>query len=75
VTNLYVRDSLLSDMNADEQTQREMRSVRIDSVGKVFIVVGQNLRQCLVCEGVFTRQASREHAEVPCHWVQNVKLV
>jgi len=74
VTNLYLRDSLI-DMTADETTRRETRSVRSDRVGKVFIVVGQNLRQCLVCEGVFTRQASREHAEVACHCIQSVKAV
>lgn len=65
MTRLYVRDSLI-DMNTDEQTQRETGSIRTDQIGKVFIVVGQDVRRCLICEGVFTRQAASEHAGVVC---------
>jgi len=32
----------------------------------VFIVVGQDVRKCLICEQVFTRQASAEHVMVLC---------
>ena len=63
------------DMTADEKTQRGTGSIHTDRIGKVFIVVGQNVRKCLVCEQLFTRQAASEHAEVACHWVQSVKLV
>ena len=38
-----------------------------DRVGKVFIVVGQDVRRCLVCDGLFTRQAAAEHATTVCH--------
>ena len=63
------------DMTAGEKTQRDAGSTRTDRIGKVFIVVGQNVRKCLVCEQLFTRRAASEHAKVACHWVQSVKLV
>jgi hypothetical protein len=53
-------------MTADEKTPRGAGSARTDQVGKVF-VVGQDVRKCLVCEQVFTRRASAEHANVACH--------
>jgi hypothetical protein len=37
-----------------------------DGVGKVFIVFSHGTRRCLICERLFTREASREHSEVPC---------
>jgi hypothetical protein len=37
-----------------------------EQIGKVFRAVGDDLRQCLVCDQVFTRQAGREHAEMNC---------
>ena len=46
-----------------------------DRVGKVFIMVFTNgdlptnptcLRECVVCGELFTRNESREHAEMPC---------
>jgi hypothetical protein len=33
----------------------------------VFTVVGQDVRQCLICEGVFTIQGAAEHANVICY--------
>jgi hypothetical protein len=50
---------LLIDMTADER--RGTGSIRTDQIGKVFIVVGQNVRQCLICEGKFTRRSAAEH--------------
>ena len=69
MTRVYVRDSLLIDMTTDEQTRLGADSTRTDQIGKVFIVVGQDVRKCLICEQRFTRQASAEHAKVSCHWV------
>jgi hypothetical protein len=66
VTHLYVRDSLLIDMNADEQTRRETVFPRIDRVGKVFIVVAQDVRRCLICEQLFTQRAASEHSKAVC---------
>ena len=67
MTDLYVRDSLLIDMNADEQIRRETDSPLSDRVGKVFIVVGQDVRRCLTCEQLFTQRAASEHAKAACH--------
>ena len=46
------------DMTAGEKTQRDAGSIHTDRIGKVFIVVGQNVRKCLVCEQLFTRRAA-----------------
>jgi hypothetical protein len=37
-----------------------------DRIGKLFMVFVHGRRRCLVCERLFTRDASREHCEVPC---------
>ena len=37
-----------------------------DRVGKVFCVVGQNIRRCLICEKLFTCQTAAAHAESAC---------
>jgi hypothetical protein len=46
-----------------------------DRVGKIFIKLSTNgdlptnpmsLRECMVCGGVFTRDESLEHTEIPC---------
>ena len=66
MTNLYVRDSLMIDMTTDHKTRQETGSIRSDQIGKVFIVISQSMRRCLVCEQFFTRRASAEHANVVC---------
>jgi hypothetical protein len=53
-------------MTADEETRRETGFTRTDQIGKVFLVAGQDVRKCLVCEQFFTRPASAEHATVAC---------
>ena len=37
----------------------------MDTVGKVFMVDGE-FRRCLVCDDLFTREASREHSAATC---------
>jgi hypothetical protein len=66
VTNLCFRDSLLTDMTTGEQTRLDADFTRTDQFGKVFLVVGQDVRRCLVCEQFFTRRESAEHAKVVC---------
>ncbi len=66
VSRVYLRDSLLIDMTADEKTRRGADSTGTDQIGKVFVVVGQDVRRCLVCEGTFTRRTAFDHATVPC---------
>jgi hypothetical protein len=72
VTNLYLRDSLI-DMTADKTTRRGADSTHTDQIGKVFIVVDQDVRKCLICEQLFTRRAASEHAKGACHWVLECK--
>jgi hypothetical protein len=67
VTNLYLRDSLAANMTADEKTRRDAGSTRTDQIAKVFVVVSQDVRRCLVCEKLFTRRAAAEHATVDCY--------
>jgi hypothetical protein len=50
----------------DDKTQREANSTRTDQIGKVFMVVYQDMRRCLICEDVFTRQAAAQHTKVAC---------
>lgn len=37
-----------------------------DKIGKVFRVLDETMRLCLVCDEVFTRQCAAEHANVAC---------
>lgn len=53
-------------MAADKIIQRDAGSTRTDQTGKVFLVVGQDVRKCLVCEKFFTRRTASKHATVPC---------
>ena len=67
MTRVYLRDSLLIDMAADEKTRRDVGFIHTDQIGKVFAVIGQDVRRCLVCEQPFTRRASAEHAKMVCY--------
>ena len=53
-------------MAANDKNERGAACARTDQVGKVFVVVGQRVRRCLVCEELFTRRSASEHATVPC---------
>jgi hypothetical protein len=45
-----------------------MQQSRNDEVvGKIFVALSQDMRQCLICDGVFTRQGAAEHADAVCH--------
>ena len=55
------------DMADEDKNERGATSARTDQVGKVFIVVGERVRKCLVCEELFTRRASAEHSKVICY--------
>lgn len=39
-----------------------------NNVGKVFCVLNENLRLCLICDEVFTRQGAAEHATTVCYF-------
>ena len=38
--------------------------IRLDQIGKAFVVVSEDVRKCLVCDDLFSRQASCEHPKV-----------
>jgi hypothetical protein len=46
-----------------------MQRARNDEViGKIFVALSQDMRRCLICDGVFTRQGAAEHAVTPCYF-------
>jgi hypothetical protein len=73
VTRVYLLHSLLIDMTADNTTRLGGDSTCTDQIGKVFLVVGQDVRKCLVCEQFFTRRISAEHAKVVCSPIPRVR--
>ena len=38
-----------------------------DCVGKIFVVISQGRRRCLICDRVFTEQGAAEHAGAVCY--------
>jgi hypothetical protein len=54
-------------MTTNHQSSRCPAVTRADVIGKVFVVFGQDVRKCLVCEQLFTRRAFAEHATVVCY--------
>jgi hypothetical protein len=42
------------------------QSRRTDQIGKIFVTLSQDMRQCLICDSVFTKQGAAEHADVYC---------
>jgi len=49
-----------------KQTHREV-DAHADLVGKVFKVVSEDMRKCLVCDQVFTRRDAAKHADMVCY--------
>ncbi len=41
-------------------------AVQADQIGKVFYVLDQEMRQCLICDEVFRGRAAAEHAGTAC---------
>jgi hypothetical protein len=42
------------------------RSRNDEVIGKVFIALGNGMRQCLICDGVFTKRGAAAHTGVAC---------
>ena len=53
-------------MTINDQGSRGAAVTSADQIGKVFVVVGQDERKCLICDGVFTRQDASAHANGLC---------
>jgi len=43
------------------------RSRNDEVIGKIFVALSQEMRQCLICEGFFTTQGAAAHADAVCH--------
>ena len=54
-------------MTNDNRKTRLATPVRDDQIGKPFLVLGQGIRKCLVCEQLFTRREAPGHATVACY--------
>lgn len=48
------------------QQNRPSSAIADDRIGKPFLVMDQDMRKCLVCEQLFTRQEAPKHANVVC---------
>jgi hypothetical protein len=59
----------LPSMITNDQSSRGAAITSAEKIGKVFVAIKQNLRLCLICERVFTRQGAAEHAHVACSLV------
>ena len=53
-------------MTSDDQGSRGTAVTSTDQIGKVFVVVGQDVRRCFVCEEVFTRKGASCHFNMVC---------
>jgi hypothetical protein len=56
-------------MNKGGKGNRIAGGAQYDRIGKVFQAISTQvvpLRQCLICEGVFTREEARHHFAVRC---------
>ena len=43
------------------------RSRNDEVIGKIFVALPQDMRQCLICDGFFTTQGAAAHAGTICH--------
>lgn len=43
----------------------------METIGKLFLVLDTVNRRCLCCDGIFTRQQARVHAQLPCRPAKN----
>jgi len=50
-----------------ESQVRPINNSADEGYSKVFIVVGEDTRKCLICGQLFTRQQSYEHSKVTCY--------
>jgi hypothetical protein len=53
-------------MTTGGQGNRDSTVTSDEVIGKVFIALGKGMRQCLICDGVFTREGAAAHAGTVC---------
>ena len=54
-------------MTTNDQSSRSTDVTDDDVVGKIFIALADDMRQCVTCEKVFPRNQSFEHSNFPCY--------
>ena len=54
-------------MNANDQNSHGAAVTNDELVGKMFVCLSRDMRQCLICDRAFTRQAAAEHADTVCY--------
>ena len=50
-----------------ENTGKKIGTVADEHLAKVFEVMDDNTRKCLICEQAFSREASYEHSKTICY--------
>ena len=50
-----------------DQSSRDATLTSDEVIGKIFLALSQDSRQCLICDCVFSRQGAAEHAGAVCH--------
>ena len=53
-------------MTTGAKTVAMQRSRNDEVIGKIFVALSQDMRRCLICDGVFTTQAAAAHAGTIC---------
>jgi hypothetical protein len=53
-------------MTTQAKADAMQRSGSDGMIGKIFVALSQDTRQCLICDGVFTWQGAAAHAGVAC---------
>jgi len=52
---------------SESQQTKVTAPVADDRIGKPFLVMAGNIRKCLVCEELFTREVAPRHNRVVCY--------
>ena len=50
-----------------ENRGKQIGTVADERYIKVFIVIGDNTRKCLICDRAFSRESSFEHSKTICY--------
>ena len=53
-------------MPGKESVGKMSMGVRTDRVGKLFLVLKEGMRRCLICDEVFTNQEAAKHSQLLC---------
>jgi len=53
-------------MTTQAKADAMQRSRSDEMIGKVFVALSQDMRQCLICDAVFTTQGAAAHAGTVC---------